>query len=293
VNKLKSRHVDLKFEDWHTHNKLCHHADGSIEDYIKKAIKIKLQTIGVSDHFPYEFVKNIERIPFEDYAITLPEVENYLSITEKLREKYKEDINIRIGFEVDFFKNQVFALNEHLNRVKNRLDYIIGSIHILDLQDGRGAWGFDDSRFRDDYELYGSDKVYMSYYQKLLKMLTFKGFDFNIIGHFDLPKKFNDHPQNKEIISNEISHLLDVIKNKDVIVEINTGGLRKPCKEQYPNKEIIKQMYNLDIPVLLGSDAHNPKHLAWKFKKIIRLLKKIGYNHVAHLIARERTYVEI
>ncbi|MHA2088663.1 MAG: histidinol-phosphatase HisJ family protein, partial [Promethearchaeota archaeon] len=194
----------MVLEDWHTHNEMCHHAVGSIEEYLQQAIKNRLSTIGFSDHFPYEFLKNIERIPYQEYAITLPEIEDYLSTAEKLKEKYNQTINVRIGFEVDYFKNQVLALNNHLNKIKDRLDYILGSIHILNFRDGRGAWGFDDSRFRRDFDFYGSQNVYINYFKKLQKMIDSEDFDFDIVGHFDLPKKFNDRPNNKEQVIDEI-----------------------------------------------------------------------------------------
>ncbi|MHA2182444.1 MAG: histidinol-phosphatase HisJ, partial [Promethearchaeota archaeon] len=280
-------------EDWHTHNEMCHHAVGSIEDYLKQAIKSGLQTIGLSDHFPYEFLKNIERIPFEEYAITLPEIENYIATAEKLKEKYKTNINVRIGFEVDYFKNQEPLLNNYLNKIKNRLDYILGSIHILNFRDGRGAWGFDDSRFRNDFDYYGTQKVYLNYYKKLQKMVKSEDFDIDIVGHLDLPKKFNDFPIDKKEVFEEIMKTLELIKTKDIVVEINTGGLRKPCKEQYPSEQIIREMYSLDIPILLGSDAHNPKDVAWKFRKIIKILKKIGYTQIIHFNKRKKTFLDI
>jgi histidinol-phosphatase (PHP family) len=272
---------------------MCHHAVGSIEDYLKQAIKSGLQTIGLSDHFPYEFLKNIERIPFEEYAITLPEIENYIATAEKLKEKYKTNINVRIGFEVDYFKNQEPLLNNYLNKIKNRLDYILGSIHILNFRDGRGAWGFDDSRFRNDFDYYGTQKVYLNYYKKLQKMVKSEDFDIDIVGHLDLPKKFNDFPIDKKEVFEEIMKTLELIKTKDIVVEINTGGLRKPCKEQYPSEQIIREMYSLDIPILLGSDAHNPKDVAWKFRKIIKILKKIGYTQIIHFNKRKKTFLDI
>ncbi|MFX1574110.1 MAG: histidinol-phosphatase HisJ [Promethearchaeota archaeon] len=281
------------FEDWHTHNELCHHAKGTIEEYVIKAIDLKLRTIGISDHFPYEFLNNIERIPYTDYAITVPEIELYLSTTENLKEKYKKDIIIRLGFEIDYFKNQEPVLNQHLNNVKKRLDFILASIHILNFFDGRGAWGFDDSRFKSDYDYYGVDKVYMFYYQSLQKMVTSQEFDFDIIAHFDLPKKFNDIPKNKEMINNEVIKALELIKKRDVVMEINSSGLRKDCREQYPKKQIIREMYSLDIPILLGSDAHKPQDIAWKFKKMIKLLKKVGYNQLVHFEKRKKSFIEI
>ena len=125
----------MKLEDYHTHSELCHHAVGTIEDYVNKAIELKLYTIGICDHFPYEFLEHIERIPYTEYAITVDEINYYLTTGENLREKYKNQINLYIGFEIDFFENQEAALNNHLNKVKSRLDYILGSVHILDFQD--------------------------------------------------------------------------------------------------------------------------------------------------------------
>ncbi|MHA2006665.1 MAG: histidinol-phosphatase HisJ [Promethearchaeota archaeon] len=280
-------------EDWHTHNELCHHATGTIEDYVKQAIDLKLKTIGISDHFPYEFLKNIERIPYDEYSITVPEIESYISTTKNLNAKYKRDINVRTGFEIDYFKNQEHALNLHLNKIKKKLDFILGSIHILNFFDGRGAWGFDDSRFRNDYDFYGADKIYMFYYQSQQKMVKSKEFDFDIIAHFDLPKKFNDIPQNKEMVNNEAMKALELIKKRDVVMEINSGGLRKDCKEQYPKEQIIQEMYSLDIPILLGSDAHKPQDIAWDFKKMMKMLKKIGYNQVVHFKKRKKSFTEI
>ena len=279
--------------DWHTHNQLCHHAVGTIDDYVKNAIENNLNTIGVSDHFPFEFLKYIDRIPYEDYAITLNEVDAYLATAENLREKHGDKIIIRIGFEIDFFKNQEYSLNKHLNKVKNKLDYILGSIHILNFKNGKGAWGFDDSRFRKDYKHYGADRVFLQYYKTLQKMLSSPDFDFDIVSHFDLPKKFNDIPVNKEKIHNEVMKALEIIKKKGFVMEINTGGLRKKCKEQYPSEKIIREMYDMDISILLGSDAHDPKDIAWEFKSTLQTLKVIGYNQLVHFNKRSKSYIEI
>jgi len=285
--------MNFIFEDYHTHSELCRHATGTIEDYVKKAIDLNLATIGVSDHFPYEFLSNIERIPYSEYAITLGEIEHYLSLAEDLKEKYASKINVRIGFEIDFFENQEPALNTHLNKIIGRLDYILGSIHILNFNDGKGAWGFDDSRFKEDYQSYGPDRVYLEYYKTQHKMLTSSQFQLDLVSHFDLPKKFNDFPKNKEVIENEVLKILELVKKKDLAVEINTGGLRKEVKEQYPSKEIILRMYEYDIPITLGSDAHSPDSIAWEFKKVVKMLKKIGYNQLAHFHQRKRTSIEL
>lgn len=283
----------MKLQDWHTHNSMCHHAFGSLEDYVKKAIELDLDLIGMSDHFPYDYLIGIDKIPIEDYAMILNEIESYISTIEHLKEKYNEKIDIKIGFEIDFIEDQVDGLNVHLNKIKSRLDYIFGSVHVLLSEDG--PWGMDDNRFLKQYISLGTDNVFLQYYHTMQKMLNLKEFDLDIVSHFDLPKKFNKFPSEnaKELICNEVSIALDLIKKRDLVVEINTAGFRKDVKEQYPSEEILNKMYELDIPILLGSDAHEPNELAHEFKKMIELLKEIGYNQLTNFNKRKRTFIEL
>jgi histidinol-phosphatase (PHP family) len=278
-------------EDWHTHSSLCRHAEGTLEDYVKKAIDHDLNSIGFSDHFPYEFLKNINNIPFQEYSMTLEEIEDYLSVAELLREKYETQIQIKIGFELDFLIDQEKALNEHLNNYMPRLDYLLGSLHIQEGQ--KGTWCLDDERFLNNYKAFGIDHVYVEYYQKMQKMLTSKEFDFDIISHFDLPKKFNKIPTNKELIENEVNKTLELIKKGNYVVEINTGGIRKDINEQYPSRPIIKKMYEFDIPILLGSDAHDPNEVGYEFNNMIKILSEIGYTQLASFDKRVKSFIDI
>ena len=212
----------MTFEDWHTHNSLCRHASGSLEDYIKKALEMNLNVIGFSDHFPYEFLRepfpSIRDIPYQEYGMTLNEVEYYLSSLEKLKEKYITQIQVKIAFERDFFHNQEEILNSHFSRFSDRLDYVLGSVHVLS---GRnGLFAFDDNRFLNMYEEYKSnDEIYTEYYNTMQKMLNSKDFSIDIITHFDLPKKFYKLPENKNFVMNEAIKILELIKKKDLTID--------------------------------------------------------------------------
>ncbi|MFW9999319.1 MAG: histidinol-phosphatase HisJ [Candidatus Hodarchaeota archaeon] len=283
-------------EDWHTHNILCRHAKGTIEDYVKKAIKLNLDLIGISDHFPYEYLEksfsSIKEIPYQEYAMRLNEVDLYLSSIKALKEKYKSEIQIRTAFEIDYFKSHEINLEKEFFSRVDKLDYMLGSVHILH---GKSRlFALDDKRFLNMYKEYDSiDNIYLEYYYKLQHMINSDKFNFDIICHFDLPKKYNKRAKNKELVMDTAIKTLELAKKADLTIEINTGGLRKEVKEQYPSFEIIDKMYELDIPILLGSDAHHPNDLAYKFNKILKLLKEVGYNQLAHFQNRKRTYVEI
>ena len=286
----------MRYEDWHTHNKLCKHAVGSIEDYIKVAIKFNLNVIGISDHFPYEFlaseIPTLDQIPYEEYAMPLYDLDSYMLQLEKLRKKYIDQIQVRFAFEIDYFKHQDFMLNKYLRKYIAKLDYILGSVHVLFGK--AGTFAFDDGRFLNKYKEYSvNDEIYIEYYNSLQDMIQSPTFELDIVTHFDLPKKFDRRAVDKEMVMEKAVETLELVKKHDLIIEINTSGLRKEVKEQYPSKDIIQKMYELDIPILLGSDAHQPNDVAYKFKETTKMLKSIGYNQLAHFKQRKRSFIEI
>ena len=285
----------MQYEDWHTHNALCRHAVGSIEDYIRKAIKLNLNVIGVSDHFPYEYlsseIPSLKDIPYEGYAMPTNNLESYILQLDNLKEKYLDQIHVRTAFEIDFFKHQNHMLNKYLKNYTDKLDYILGSVHVLFGK--AGVFAFDDGRFLNKYNEYDvNDEIYIEYYDSLQVMINSPTFDLDIVTHFDLPKKFDKKVEDKEIVMEKVIETLELVKKHDLTVEINTSGLRKKVKEQYPSLEIIKILYDLDIPILLGSDAHKPEDVAYEFKNITKMVKNVGFNQLAHFEKRIRSYVD-
>jgi histidinol-phosphatase (PHP family) len=284
----------MQFEDWHTHNSLCKHAVGTIEDYVKKAIELNLNVIGVSDHFPYEYlsseIPSLEDIPYEGYAMPTNNLESYILQLDELKEKYMNQIHIRTAFEIDFFKHQDHILNKYLKGYLNKLDYILGSVHVLFGK--AGVFAFDDGRFLNKYKEYdGNDEIYMEYYDSLQVMINSPTFELDIVTHFDLPKKFDKRIEDKDMIMGKVNETLELVKKHDLTIEINTSGLRKKVKEQYPHIDIIKKIFELGIPILLGSDAHKPEDVAYEFKNIAKMLKNIGFNQFAHFEKRKRSFV--
>ena len=286
----------MQFEDWHTHNSLCRHAVGSIEDYIKIAIKRNLDVIGISDHFPYEYlsaeIPSLVDIPYEGYAMPTNNLEGYILQLDNLREKYADQINVRTAFEIDFFKHQDHVLNKYLNNYLNKLDYILGSVHVLFGK--AGIFAFDDGRFLNKYKEYDvNDEIFIEYYDSLQVMIKSPTFKLDIITHLDLPKKFDKRVEDKELVMDKAIETLESVKKRDLTVEINTSGLRKKVKEQYPSLDIIKKIYDLDIPILLGSDAHKPEDVAYEFKTITKMLKSNKFTQFAHFKKRKRSFIEI
>ena len=260
--------------DFHTHNSLCEHATGTPEEYAASALAKGLSVIGISDHAPLPDGLR------EGVTMRPGDVEQYIAAAEAAREKFKGKISVRVGFEVDFplhptFENRYFT--------DPRIDYLVGSCHYI------GTWPLDHPDFKDDYFRRGVDTVYTDYYDAL-EACAASGL-FNIIGHFDLAKKFGFRPT-KDLTA-KISAVAKAAARTNTAVEMNTAGLRKPVGEIYPSPEIVKILFDCGVPVTLGSDAHAPEEVGADFAKAIELISKAGYRKIATFEKRKLSFMNL
>jgi len=255
--------------DLHNHTILCNHAKGSEEEFIQEAIKKGIKYYGFADHAPMEFDYKY-RMDFKD----MPFYENKI---KALREKYKDKIEILLGYEVDFTP----IVDKRV--LERKVDYLIGSVHFLD------NWGFDNPEFIKEWENRDVDDVYKEYFYLVEKMANSKL--FNIIGHIDLIKVFGFKP--KKDIKDLARNAIKAIKKADMAIEINTAGLRKPVKEIYPGDELIKMILNENINITFSSDAHSPKQVGFKLKETIKKLKDLGLNEAVIFKNRHKEKIKI
>jgi histidinol-phosphatase (PHP family) len=227
-----------------------------MEDYIKKAIELKIDIFGFSCHAPMDFEPK--------YRMSLIQSKIYEQNVLSLKEKYKNKIKILLAYEVDYMNNQAFMEQDILNA---NVDYLIGSVHFID------KWGFDNPQFLAIYQEKDINMIWEEYFATVSKMI--KSRYFNIVGHLDLIKIFKYLPT-KNIIDIAYQTIID-IKNSNMVLEINSAGFRKPIKEQYPSRKLLELAFKFDIPITFGSDAHNIKQIGYKYNEILQLAKDIGY----------------
>jgi histidinol-phosphatase (PHP family) len=253
--------------DLHNHTTLCNHATGTTEEYIKKAIELKIDIFGFSEHAPMHFD--------EQYRLKLEDKEFYENDVLRLKEKYKNDIEILLGYEVDYLKGD-YILPEVIN---SKVDYLIGSVHFIN--DG---WGFDNPEFIGQYKNKNIDTIWQDYFEAITNMA--KSNMFNIVGHLDLIKVFKFLP--KKDIKIIALQALKQIKKSNMVVEINSAGYRKPIGEQYPSRELLELCYELDIPITFSSDAHKVDQVGLNYSKSISLAKQIGYTKCTYFQQKEK-----
>jgi histidinol-phosphatase (PHP family) len=272
--------------DWHTHNFRCKHATGELNEYIVNAIKKGLGILGLSDHFPISYSKKDHSLRLQKFAMSQEEVKGYLSEATQLRAQYKEAIDIKIGFEVGYLEGKE---GEYINRIislNGSIDYLIGSVHTVKLE-GR-YWGLKNEDLGYIIKKYGARCIYSKYFETVRHMLLSENFELDILGHLDFIKNGKESSDLNNFIKKKILELLPIIKDKGIIVEINTQGLRNGYKRLYPCKRILKKLYEYKIPVLLSSDAHNPEDVGFGFDELLDFIKKLGYSSIMGFNKRKK-----
>lgn len=276
----------MKFWDYHTHCFLCNHASGTIEDYVRSAIKC-MPEIGISDHFPMELLPE----HFHIYAMSLADFsKQYLDEIKKLQAKYEDQIVIKISTEVDFFPTAFGEYKQIMKPFMDDFDYIIGSVHAVPWK-ALDAIPIDEKQAIPIIKEIGVDKVYLEYYDSVLKMVKSKF--YHIVGHLDLPKKYGLLPQNFNEIGQKILQILDEVERNGMAVEINTSGLYREVNQPYPSERIIKELIQRKIPITLGSDAHSPQNVGFKLDEMIAKVKKWGLTRLCQFSNQEKTLVPL
>ncbi|MEA3455200.1 MAG: histidinol-phosphatase [Campylobacterota bacterium] len=254
--------------DLHNHTTRCNHAEGTVGEYIQRAIELEIDIYGFTEHAPMDFDQY--------YRLSFDEMDAYTSEILTAREKYRDQIKILLGYEVDYLPGYMDA------RVLNaEVDYLIGSVHFLD------KWGFDNPEFIGRYKDRDIDEIWQAYFDAAEAMA--KTGHFDIAGHFDLMKVFKYMPtKDMRLLAGKA---LIAIKKSNMVLEINTAGLRKPVKEIYPSALLLEEAYSLDIPITFGSDAHAVDQVGFGYDKAVALAKRVGYTKAVTFEQRDRELV--
>jgi histidinol-phosphatase (PHP family) len=239
--------------DYHIHTKRCKHAVGEMHEYVEKAIELKIPEIAFTDHIPLP--DNFD-LP---HRMAMEELEDYLNDIEKMKSKYPE-IVIRSGIEADFYD----GYENYLYQTFKRYDFDIKIISVHFIKNWpQNNWVF--SYYFPDRPI---QAIYSDYLQALKRGVN-TGL-FNIVGHFDLIKDEDTSLLKSNKI--EVMDILQCIKDQALAIEINTSGLRKDIDETYPDLNLLTYLEKYGIPVTLGSDAHKPEQVGYKFDYIEKVL---------------------
>ena len=245
--------------NFHTHSIYC---DGknTIEDVVIEAIKKSFTELGFSGHGYTTFD--------EGCCMSKEDTKRYIEEINQLKIKYKNDIKLFCGIEADYYT--IFNYDD--------FDYVIGSVHYVEkdgvyhfcdfskdhlIQTVNKGWNGDIYAFIEDYFLLVSDVVNKT--------------NCDIIGHFDLVRKYNedgslfseDNPRYIQAATDAAKKL----KSTNRVFEINTGAIcRGYTTNPYPSDYIMELLNGSSV--VISSDCHEKSKLDFWFKEAAERAQK-------------------
>lgn len=248
--------------NYHTHTARCNHAEGTERDYIENAISAGFKTLGFSDHAPYVF----ENGYYSNFRMRPDDMENYTRTVLALREEFKGVIDIRLGYEAEYYPKFFPAFLRMISDFP--VEYLILGQHALRNEMGDGLFCV---RKTTDAGLLAE------YADQVCEALETRR--FSCIAH---PDVFN-YAEDDEHSRRAWLQICNCAKKAGVPLEINLLGLRS--KRHYPNARFWEIAGEVGNEVIFGMDAHTPGDVAdkasWNIGKLI--VQKYGLNLIDRL----------
>jgi histidinol-phosphatase (PHP family) len=249
--------------DYHVHTFRCGHAGGSSRDFVRRALERGLGEIAFTDHIPLYFLPAGARDP--KLAMREEQLDGYLAEVAALGHEFRGVIPVRLGLEADYAEGHEEALRAWLSRAD--WDLVLGSVHWV-----AGDWidspESADRRFRRE----GTETLYAEYYRLLAKAARTGLFD--VLTHFDLPKKHGHRPTRP--LEEAEEEAIAAARQAGCAVEISSAGLRKPVGEAYPEARLLRRLVAAGVPVTFSSDAHAPAEVGWGYERTVELACSSG-----------------
>ncbi|MBP3580029.1 MAG: histidinol-phosphatase HisJ family protein [Clostridia bacterium] len=249
--------------NFHTHSTFC---DGknTIEEVVLCAIDAGFDSLGFSGHGYTDF----------DNRYCMQNTEGYINEVKRVKEKYKDKIQIYLGVEED--------MCGFVDR--SRFDYILGACHYYAID---GKYYDVDGSYEHTLEALkavSNDVIKLAdnYYRRFCDYILSRKPD--IVAHFDLLTKFDEKydsifSHNKDYHALAKNYLLYAMKS-NCIFEVNTGAISRGYrKTPYPSSELLYTLYKNDGKIIVNSDCHAAENLESSFDEAIPMLKDIGFKY--------------
>lgn len=255
----------------------CHHATDTLEEMFLSYIEHGFSWVGITEHVPGirdDLLYPDEKEAGLTSAILLDRFAAYILECRRLQEKYASEIRIFVAMEIETYSGYQEFVHWLVERF--RPEYIVGSVHFVD------DMGFDYSQEQYDITakaVGGLDALYCRYFDQQYEMVRF--LNPAIVGHFDLVRLFDPDYQHRFLkpdIAWRIRRNLELIKERDLIMDFNLRALQKGAREPYISQSILKQALELGIAVVPGDDSHGLDSIGVNMETGIAILEQLGFD---------------
>jgi histidinol phosphate phosphatase HisJ family len=261
--------------DTHTHTTFSTDGHGEPEAMLQSAVARGLSMYCITDHMDWLFPMDPTSFLFD--------AKKYFAKLAKLREAWRDRIDLRIGVEIGLrdeedVRDEVRQYYDELLR-NFPFDYVIGSTHCL---------CHTDPYYPEYWQTRTGTEGVLRYLEaELWNLENYDG--FQVCGHLDYILRYV--PKNRRVQKTKLAEVTDAILRtlirRDIGLEINTGALRRNYPETNPSEAIAARYYELGGRLItVGSDAHYPEHVAANFDRTEEMLRGIGFKEYAVFAGR-------
>lgn len=239
--------IDLK-SDGHVHTTLCHHASGSMEDYVVAALARGLERLYFLEHL--EVGINYSECTW----LTGSDFDRYFQEGRRLREMYGDRLFIGLGVEVGYNPDRPAEILERL--AERSWDRIAVSYHFMRIGDRHYNLV---SRKPDNFETLGRlglDAVLSAYFATVLEAV--ETVPASVVCHLDAALRYHPDIRLAKNHYRQIDLILAAMARRGMALEVNASGCRMRG-EPFPNRAVIMAALRRNIPLVAGSDAHRPE----------------------------------
>ena len=249
----------IELVDCHTHTVF---SDGksTFKENMQVAIQNGITTIACTDHWG--------RPDFIDCSIEESRLASYVASIDAIREQFPQ-IEIIHGLEADWYK----GCKKDLAETKGTATFLLGSVHYLN--EKAIDWD-EDMRIWNEL---GANGLWSLYVEEWCKAATSGLFDS--MAHPDLPRLFSTEGCAPTIECAPFwKRMAEAAHEGKVRVEINTAGFLKGFNDFYPSKALLTEFYKAEVPVTVGSDAHNASRIGDRVFEAYQYARSVGYTSI-------------
>ncbi|WP_394739002.1 PHP domain-containing protein [Natronococcus roseus] len=231
--------------DFHAHTS---YSDGSfLPGMVRAAEEAGLEGIGLTDHCSIS-ARDGANATRNRYGFNLDlTYERRRDAIEQVREHTGIDVYDAVEMDYDpRDEDEIAAFLEEAN-----FQYAIGSVHAVEGENVQVSSNFEGLSETD------RDTVVDDYIDRLVALIDSELFD--VAAHLDLIER--TPPLQGRTTTDHYERVARAFDDSRTVPEINAGRATREESIVHPSEEFLEALRSYDVPVTLGTDAHEPEEI--------------------------------
>ncbi len=260
--------------DTHVHSEFSHDSDCPIDEIAETAEAYGTRVVAVTDHCDVE------------YWATMDLSGNARRANTAVREAgaHTEEVRLLSGIEISEGPWNAETAERIVGEIP--FDAVIGSVHAVRYEGYQMPYSKIDFSQMSEETLDGYLKAYFEEVREIAEET-----EMDILAHLTCPMRYINGKYGLGVdlhrYEDQITGILETVIRRKIALEINTSCLGSPYDTPMPEDWIIA-LYRMmgGHLVTLGSDAHVPERIGYRFDIAATYLRALGFSYVCYFEGR-------